>query len=37
LASGGFDAFLIGETLVKSASPAATLRELLGEEAGTGD
>ena len=37
LASGGFDAFLIGETLVKSGSPAATLRELLGEEAGTGD
>lgn len=37
LAAGGFDAFLIGETLVKSASPAATLRELLGEEVEPGD
>ncbi len=37
LASGGFDAFLIGEALVSSSSPAATLRELLGEEAGAGD
>ena len=37
LASGGFDAFLIGEILVKSSSPGATLRALLGEETGPGD
>lgn len=37
LASGGFDAFLIGETLVNASSPAATLRELLGREAGPRD
>jgi indole-3-glycerol phosphate synthase len=30
LAAAGFDAFLIGETLLLAADPAATLRELLG-------
>lgn len=34
LAEGGFDAFLIGETLVKAESPARKLRELLGMEGG---
>jgi indole-3-glycerol phosphate synthase len=31
LAESGFDAFLIGETLLTAGDPAARLRELLGE------
>ncbi len=31
LAAGGFDAFLIGESLVTASDPGARLRELLGE------
>ncbi|HRB13373.1 MAG TPA: indole-3-glycerol-phosphate synthase TrpC, partial [Vicinamibacteria bacterium] len=33
LEASGFDAVLIGETLVSSADPATTLMELLGKAA----
>ncbi|MCG8461230.1 MAG: indole-3-glycerol-phosphate synthase, partial [Holophagales bacterium] len=35
LASAGFDAFLIGEALVKSGAPGSKLDQLLGKAAGT--
>jgi indole-3-glycerol phosphate synthase len=34
LSGAGFNAFLIGESLMKSNDPAASLRSLLGEKHG---